>query len=166
MNRRGNVRPTKRTGWFRRMNLGLAALFLGLTSTLVTSPHAEAAAAYDGKSPVSTGCMNGAYPAWQGSVWRGGYGEIGWVQVMYSPSCKTNWVRSKSYIGSVRQSKEITRYLSPQNHWGYFREKEVDNYAGWTYSMMVYAPGSTPVSFSVVFTQGSIAGSRSGQLTS
>lgn len=135
-------------------------------STVLAGPPAGATTGtgYDGQSPVSTGCATGASPIWSGSV-VGSRGALGEVQVMYSPRCGTNWVRSRSSIGTVWQNKEVIRNLQPGH--SFFRERENDYASGWTYSMMVHAPGSTSIRFTVIFksASGTILGSRGGQLS-
>ncbi|MBL3200717.1 DUF2690 domain-containing protein, partial [Klebsiella pneumoniae] len=63
----------------------LATLGLVVLSLLGSTGTASAATSGD---PLSTGCANGAQTVWKMTYWGAGT-----VEVRYSPSCGTNWVK-------------------------------------------------------------------------
>lgn len=98
----------------------------------------------DGKDPIYTGCNQNAYLAKE-YIMKDRYGIAIWdkVQVYYSRSCGTNWVRvtGNPYGGATYK---MIQSLNP-NGTVMYNETETDYGYGSSYSMMVYAPGSTPV---------------------
>jgi Protein of unknown function (DUF2690) len=84
--------------------LATAALSCGTVVAAAAPGHAAIAACvagkacgYDGLSPVSTGCANGAYAV--GNVHTLiDTGPTGNLNLMYSPTCNTNWVEADGLI--------------------------------------------------------------------
>lgn len=69
----------------------LAFLAPGTASATTCSPT-QTGKQCDGQSPTGTGCSVGAYTAEQVTAYDSGY-EIGWVQLRYSPACRTVWAK-------------------------------------------------------------------------
>jgi hypothetical protein len=109
------------------------------------------AAAYDpytDTNPNTSGCGNGAYTIATRNI-GSPQAYFGTMEVRYSPSCQTNWVRA-NIVGSdstIRVVKIIKRPSSQpdgQGGWlGYYENFESDFGAGSTFGMQVFAPGST-----------------------
>ena len=100
----------------------------------------------DGKNPVSTGCNQNAYLAKRFVIVEKSNGIALWqtyADVYYSRSCGTNWVRvsGNQYGGNTK------KYIESFNSNGsvMYSMNEVDYGYGSSYSMMVYAPGSTKI---------------------
>lgn len=138
----------------------LAVLALLATHLFVSAAPAPAASGsvYDGKDPSYNSCVGGSYAIYAKDLYKSN-SYMGTVQVMYSPRCGTNWVRTyQPYGGSdggncVASYKRIER--PKQGNLTKFVETENDldckggPAIGWTYSMMVYAPGNTSVKVNV-----------------
>ncbi len=125
----------------------LAVLTAGLLSTALTTP-AQAAAFDNGTYPNATRPGGGA-ACNQNSAWiasRPVQNELGQtvttVDVYYSYSCATNWIRVQSNPGGGLAAKSIwvdggTVFNEPD--YGY----------GSSFTKQVYAPGATCVNFQV-----------------
>lgn len=138
----------------------LAVLALLATHLFVSASPAPAAtgSVYDGKDPSYNSCVSGSYAIYAKDLYKSNH-YMGTVQVMYSPRCGTNWVRTyQPYSGSdggncVASYKRIER--PKQGNLTKFVETENDLDCkggppiGWTYSMMVYAPGNTSIKVNV-----------------
>lgn len=110
--------------------IAVAGIFAGCL--VVSSPaqaHASTAACtrtscpYVGKSPVSTGCANGAYAVGNYRVLINSGGDTGVVHLMYSPACNTNWTEADTYnfptditvwntVGQQENTDNLTNYGS------------------------------------------------------
>lgn len=136
----------------RRWNLRAAliiAVGLGIAPALTVST-AQAATGFglDGSDPAATGCATGSYPIGGRDLHAGNGQLVAHLEVRYSPKCGTNWVRMYNYTSVGASLKSIQRKSSP-SYW----ETEYDPVSGWSYSMQVYAPGST-----CVFVGGALVG--------
>lgn len=116
---------------------------LALTLTAATSAHAEGASGgsnyYDGKDPAATGCnVNAAQIATRPIVDRNNGQQVATIQIFYSYSCQTNWIRVTNNPYGGNATKYISSSLGGWN-------SEADEGTGSSYSMMVYAPGATTI---------------------
>lgn len=125
-----------------------AALILSVSIFMVSAPSASAASCSghgcNGQDPIYTGCNQNAYLAKEYLI-KDKYGIAIWnkVQVYYSNTCGTNWVRVTGNPYGGATYKMIQSLHS--NGTPMFTEEETDYGYAASYSMMVYAPGSTPV---------------------
>jgi Protein of unknown function (DUF2690) len=55
----------------------------------------------DGKDPVVMGCSGDAYTVTSADIRSANGQTIGRVDLRWSPSCRTNWGRTVSYVGST-----------------------------------------------------------------
>jgi len=120
------------------------------SGVMLTPAHALAATCSgngcNGTDPASTGCNQNAYLAKRLPILDMQYGLAIWqtyADVYYSNTCGTNWVRvtqnpygggTYKYIESLNPNGS-TKYLETETDYGY----------GSSYSMQVYAPGSTKI---------------------
>lgn len=99
----------------------------------------------NGKDPIATGCINSAVLIKRVPMYDVKTGIIGiypndlYLDVHYSRTCGTNWVRFAKNPYGGQAYKDIQ--VAPNG----FLETEWDSGYGSSYSMMVYAPGSTAV---------------------
>jgi hypothetical protein len=119
--------------------LAVAVLIL----SLIGPDSASAASGYqlDGTNPMTAAggyCANGSYAFWSKNLYAGNGQLVMYVEVRYSPACGTNWVRTYDYTTVGASLKKIQRKASPA-----FSHAEYDTPSGWSYSMQVYAPGTT-----------------------
>jgi hypothetical protein len=104
---------------------------------------AHAGTNWDYTNPATTGCATGSYAIASYPIKVNFTGAtVGTLEVRWSPSCQTNWVRVNNTIGGSSY-KYILRYAGP----GYNSavETEWDSGTGWSYSMQLYAPGCIEV---------------------
>lgn len=97
----------------------------------------------NGTDPAKTGCATNAYIAKRVNFYNTSNRSVisgVYMDVYYSRTCGTNWVRVTSNPFGGVAYKSITVATI-----GGFREDEADRTYGASYSMQVYAPGSTPV---------------------
>ena len=142
-----NGKRSRGSQW--RRGLSRRAAIVGLVVALLGSvaPLAPASAAtgygLDGTDPGTTGCLAGSSRISSMPIRVDGTGAIvGAMDVWYSPTCGTNWVRANNATGAtLTVIKTINR--DPNNP--PFYEYEADVVNGWSYSMQVYAPGATCV---------------------
>jgi hypothetical protein len=97
----------------------------------------------NGKDPAATGCNANAYLAKRTQFISAATGNKisgAYMDIYYSRTCGTNWVRvtANPFGGIALKVIDVAKT-------GGFHEDESDWGAGSSYSMMVYAPGSTPV---------------------
>lgn len=114
-----------------RRGLIAAALAIGM---VVASPLAANAATSG--DPQSTGCANSA-----STIWSRNYLGYGTVEVRYSSSCGTNWVRISGATGRPAEAG----IWSANSGWQYSPSYGSAPSQFWT--PMVYAPGSQCVVF-------------------
>lgn len=131
-----------------------ALTLLATAVTAVTLAAVPAAAApydpYTGSSPATTGCQADAVTIATRPI-NSQQATYGTMEVRYSPSCGTNWVRAviSTPVAGNTVTKGIRRLSSqPDGHggWlGYYEDYETDPAVGASFGMQVYAPGSTCV---------------------
>ncbi|MFI7505097.1 DUF2690 domain-containing protein [Streptomyces sp. NPDC049687] len=79
----------------KRIALTAAALTLGSGLAILPATGASAAA-YDGQSPVTSGCANSAITARTKNIYVGSK-LVGRIDLRYSTSCRTAWGRVVAY---------------------------------------------------------------------
>jgi hypothetical protein len=108
-----------------------------------TSAHVEGVSGgsnyYDGKDPAATGCnVNASQIATRPILNIDTGQQVASIQIFYSWSCSTNWIR----VTENRYGGNATKFIeSALGGWN----SEWDPGYGSSYSMMVYAPGATPI---------------------
>lgn len=125
----------------------LALAILSLSFLLPAQPAAAVSCSGNGcsgKDPISTGCNQNAYLA-KRYVVTDKYGLAIWqtfAEVYYSRSCGTNWLRvnQNPFGGNAFKSIWTSSYTENETDYGY----------GSSYSMQVYAPGTTSVGIQVL----------------
>jgi predicted small secreted protein len=133
-------------------------------SAAVGTAHAMASYdPYTGTNPHTTGCAADAITIATRTV-SSPQAYYGTMDVRYSPTCGTNWVRANIAGNSttIEVVKIIKRYSSqPDGHggWlGYYSNHETDIGAGSSFGMQVYAPGATCIEAGVaVYYNGTLA---------
>lgn len=96
---------------------------------------------YDNKDPASTGCNQNASQIGTRPVKDLANGStVATIQIFYSWSCRTNWIRvtGNPYGGPT------VKYI--QSSLGGWNSESDDHGNTASYSMMVYAPGTTSIS--------------------
>lgn len=120
----------------------LAAMVVILGLSVVGMAPANAGPQHHGSDPAATGCnKNASLIATRGVETEFGQ-VVATVQVYYSHSCQTNWIRVTGNPGGGAAIKSIGTN-------GSWLPNEIDYGTGSSYSMQVYAPGSTCVNFQV-----------------
>ena len=118
--------------WRTRLS-ALLATTVALVGLAVGAAPAANAASTD---PLSSGCSNGA-----STIWSQTYLGYGKVEVRYSPSCGTNWVRITQATGRPAEAG----IYSASSGWQYTPSYQQSPDTFWT--PMVSAPGSACVKF-------------------
>lgn len=129
----------------------LSGILVLTLSSIGMSTASVAAATCSGKAcngtdPVRTGCNANAYLAKRYAIVDAKNGLAFWqlyADVYYSRTCATNWLRVSHNPFGGNTKKTIWAHNSN------FTEVENDYGYGSSYSMQVYAPGSTPISAAV-----------------
>lgn len=124
--------PSRHLGPMAR-KLVLILAFLGLTfaGSVGVAPAAQAAGtSYNNTDPYATGCNSGA------SLIHTYYVGGGKFDMFYSGTCQTNWVQ---WTGP-----NVCTWKRVQSDYGTWTRWEKDQ-ATWSYSMQIYAPGTTSV---------------------
>lgn len=104
---------------------------------------ASAGPEHHGTDPAATGCNQNGHLAATRSL-ETELGEVvGQVQVFYSDSCHTNWIRLENNPAGGAAEKVIWSDGQPG------RFTDTDYGSGSSYSKQVYAPGDTCVRFQV-----------------
>lgn len=95
---------------------------------------------YDNKDPASTGCNQNASLIGTRPVTDLANGStVATIQIYYSRSCQTNWIRVTGNPYGGPTAKNVFSSLGGWN-------SEVDDHGNASsYSMMVYAPGTTSI---------------------
>ncbi|WP_328917522.1 MULTISPECIES: DUF2690 domain-containing protein [unclassified Streptomyces] len=138
-----------------KRTLALLATAMGTVALAAVPATAAPYDPYTGSNPSTTGCQADAVTIATQPI-RSQQATYGTMEVRYSPSCGTNWVRAVITVplatGTV--TKGIRRPSSqPDGHggWlGYYEDQETDPAVGSSFGMQVYAPGSTCVLVSSV----------------
>ncbi|WP_216914134.1 hypothetical protein [Nocardia noduli] len=110
--------------------LGLAVTAVAAISIAGLAPAAEASPAHNNTDPYSTGCNSGA------SLIHTYYTSGGRFDMFYSGTCQTNWIQ---WTGP-----NVCTWKRVQSPYGSWTQWEKDK-ATWSYSMQIYAPGSSTV---------------------
>lgn len=114
----------------RRTTAILTVAVLATILGLVAPTPAVAAASHFNTDPYATGCNNNAW------IIHTRYVGGGRLDTFYSGSCQTNWVQWSG--PRTCTFKRVRTQAKGWNRW----EKD---YASWSYSMQVYAPGNTKI---------------------
>lgn len=124
------VRTRRRTVHHRLAEL--AAIVLIAILSVVCHPVAAHASGtgYNNTDPYSTGCSAGA------SKIHTYYVSGGQFDMYYSGACATNWIQ---WSGA-----NVCSWKRVQSAYGSWTQWEIDQ-SVWSYSMQIYAPGSTAV---------------------
>lgn len=124
---------------FRKIST-LAVVPLTAAALLLSpiSPASAAGISYDGTDPVVTGCSSDAV-----TISTRTYSNVD-VDIRYSPSCQTNWIRVRTQATDVMTSKSIARDANPDYGISSYQTAWSDD-NGNSYSFQTYAPGSTCV---------------------
>lgn len=116
----------------RTVSILILALAAGAVGVLGTAPTpAHAVSCYgdycSGLDPQSSGCAADAYTVFSESV----YGTAGatYVEVRWSPTCKTNWARTNI----------ITTNIKAEQDTGYVQGYSTNN-GSMSWSKMIYSP--------------------------
>jgi hypothetical protein len=121
------------------------AAVLSIVGALTTAGAATGAAAaaigspYDYSNPQTTGCAAdgqsiASYPI-RSTVTNA---VVGTLEVRYSPSCDTNWVRANNTVPGATVHKYIERHrthLPTSGTLPYASQTESDTALGWSYGM-------------------------------
>ncbi|WNV87201.1 DUF2690 domain-containing protein [Umezawaea sp. Da 62-37] len=122
----------------------LVAAGLVTGAVLAGAPVAQAGPQHHGTNPATTGCANGSTAIASRPVTDAYGAHVTDVEVRYSASCGTNWIRLYNPVPGT------TAYKSIRAQGGDWLPVEADGGTVWSYSMQVYAPGSTCIEFSVM----------------
>lgn len=132
------MNPTKATPWRRATNLAVAVVLPLLVFIGVAAPASAAPRSGD---PLSTGCAGNASTIWERSI------NAVRVEVRYSRTCGTNWVRVSNVAGRSAEAG----IWSPNNGWQW--SPSYGNAPSQFWTPMVYAPGNTCVLFQAKFSK-------------
>lgn len=130
---------------FRYMALlVIAILVIGVIAPIKAQAVSCSGNGCNGKDPDATGCSQSAVLISRKAFLDPKYGIAvayqTWLDTYYSRTCGTNWVRvSQNPFGGIAY-----KFIKVDKKGGY-TEIEKDTTYGASYSMMVYAPGHTPV---------------------
>lgn len=123
----------------RRLTMAAAAAAMALGGVLLAAVPANANP-LDGTDPNATGCASGASTIGSYYATDGLGHNVGLMEVRYSPSCGTNWVRFTNYVGGY-----ATKHVAIAPSAGYEPGAVVnttDPGAVVSYSNQIYAPTS------------------------
>ncbi|MFG1885893.1 DUF2690 domain-containing protein [Micromonospora sp. NPDC049102] len=134
--------PIRKTTMPQRFVAALATTG-ALAMSVATPAQADGASGgsnyYDGKDPAATGCnANAAQIATRPITSRDTGQQVATIQIFYSWSCHSNWIRVTGNPYGGNTTKNISSSLGGWN-------SEADLGYGSSYSMMVYAPGTTQI---------------------
>jgi hypothetical protein len=130
--------------------LAVSAILTSVVALSATTAVAAPNDPYTGTSPQTTGCAADAVTIGTRPI-RSAQAVYGTMEVRYSPSCQTNWVRAVMTVsdGANTVTKGIRRPSGQpdgQGGWlGFYENHETDAAVGSSFGMQVYAPGSTCV---------------------
>jgi hypothetical protein len=123
------------------------AMILSVVAPVNSYAVSCSGAGCNGKDPAATGCNQNAYLAKRypfydkyGIILSPYSSSTPYMDIYYSRSCGTNWIRvtNNPYGGTTYKEIQVATpngFLETESDWGY----------GSSYSMMVYAPGSTAI---------------------
>jgi hypothetical protein len=114
-----------------------------VTGAGIAPAYATSGTGYDGTDPASTGCANGSTLIYSQDLHINGNGaKVGVMEVRYSPTCGTNWVRVQN-LGTTDAVSKKYILREAQGSLPRFEQGIPDTYVGWSYGNQVYAPGAT-----------------------
>ncbi|MDQ0757549.1 DUF2690 domain-containing protein [Streptomyces canus] len=99
----------------KRFALATAALTLGSGLAILPATGASAAA-YDGQSPVTSGCANSAITARAENIYVDGE-KIGKIELRYSTSCRTAWGRVTAYYLAGNGQAHVVRISDKKSYY-------------------------------------------------
>jgi len=110
----------------------------------------------DNSDPAVTGCSTSAITYWSKNLLNPATGAVnGTVELRYSRSCETNWVRVNNYVGGATAQKTLVRLRTNAPSGGsvpYGQDVTSDTVTGWSYGMQLYAPSWVCVEVGAVIT--------------
>lgn len=83
-----------------------------VATLLLFVPQAASASGYDYTDPVATGCASGAYVVASSNALDNLNQVEGYVELVYSPACGTNWVNAYDY-SDMRLDAGLVRLGEP-----------------------------------------------------
>jgi len=129
------------------MTFAKVAITVAATAAMSLGAAAPASAAIgdiSGSDPAATGCSSGAYTIASRAILDNSGHNYGTMEVRWSPSCQTNWVRVTPAPGLTGQmSKYIFRgksYLSSGGALMPFSNTTIDTATVQSYGMQAYVP--------------------------
>jgi hypothetical protein len=120
------------------------ALLLAGTLGAVGATSASAGPQHHGTDPAASGCNQNAAQISSHGIETPTGQVVATVQVFYSYSCQTNWIRITGNPAGGAAIKNI------RTQGGAALASEVDYGTGSSYSMQVYAPGSTCIEYQAI----------------
>jgi hypothetical protein len=133
-------RPGRRGQRLIAAAVAALALLVGTATAASAEGTSGGSNYYDGKDPAWTGCnANASQIATRPINDRTTGQQVSTIQIFYSWSCGTNWIRVTGNPYGGNTTKYIDSSLGGWN-------SEWDEGYGSSYSMMVYAPGDANIS--------------------
>ncbi|MFC9068858.1 DUF2690 domain-containing protein [Streptomyces harbinensis] len=131
-----------------RFAAALAAFGFAAIFSLTASGTAQAAPSHHGQFPVASGCSSDARTLNSARMRTTGGQDFGYIEMRYSPSCGTQWIRVTSTLTNCSghpclNETTIRRPAGPDGPAATFRDSGVPN-AGATaqWGRMVYTPNT------------------------
>ena len=130
-----------------------AGVLASVAAALMVAAPAAQAAPYDGTDPIATGCANGAITIGTRPI-KSPQATFGTMEVRYSPSCQTNWIRAN--LNNSYENVTVTKWIDrpAQGNLAQAGSVDTDLAAVSSYGKQVYAPGATCVVASVDLSAG------------
>lgn len=138
-----------------RLTVPASAFIVLCTVFSAASPASASGLSYDRTDPAMTGCAGSSlsiatYPLlnyFDGT-------PMGSMEVRYSSSCKTNWVRVNNY----EYGMSATKYIERDAGSGLPRAQDLtnDKATGWSYGMQLYGPGCIHVQGMILTSTGNM----------
>ncbi|WP_329171335.1 DUF2690 domain-containing protein [Streptomyces sp. NBC_01477] len=144
----------------------LVAAAVGVPLTTGTATAATGSQ-YDYTDPAATGCSGNAITYWSKNLLNPANGAVtGVVELRYSRTCQTNWVRVNNYVGGAVAEKIIVRprTLLPQGgSLDYAQDVTDDALTGYSYGLQFYAPAGVCVEVGGVIRLNGVVVGNNGQ---
>ena len=145
----------------KKMRALFLAPLLALGLAVGAAAPASAAGPWDGTDPQNTGCAANALTRWSTTLVDPRTGAaVGTMEVRWSRTCQTNWVRVDNWIPGAQVHMSIDRVGGP---YGSASGSLTESYTGTVWSNQVYAPGTTCVHVGTQITKGGQHVGSSGQ---
>ncbi|MFE7558775.1 DUF2690 domain-containing protein [Kitasatospora sp. NPDC057500] len=145
------TKPTATSSNTRRRTAAsaLAALACTIGLTLHGAPAAQAANAYDGKDPQTTGCSNNSTTLSSAPLKTSTGHQVGTIEMRYSYTCKTQWIRIHSTVtdcsgqpcGNDARIHRTSATSDGGTNW-FGRSPDVASGEPYQWSRMVYTPNT------------------------